>query len=155
MPQYFNQPYQQTPVNWPSQPSTQSMTSGWGNYSPQIPSFGQQYQTPSFDQQSTGISGVMWVQGEAGAQAYPIARGATVLLMDADPGSNMFYLKSSDPYSGRPLPLRKFRYEEIQNASQISTQAQQEPLSYVPKSEFDSLKSELESMKKMLDDLTR
>ena len=123
-----------------------------GSYTPYIQS------APSYEQ-SGGLSGVAWVQGEAGASAYPVAKGSSMLLMDANPGSNQFWIKSSDPYSGRPLPLEKYRYEKIQNGSdkpmQISTAASPETIEYVPKNDFDALKSEIASLKQMLEDLTK
>lgn len=56
--------------------------------------------------QSTGI---VWVQGEAGAKAYPVAAGNSMLLMDSE--SERFYIKSTD-VSGMPMPLRTFSYKE-------------------------------------------
>lgn len=54
-------------------------------------------------------SGILWVQGEAGAKSWAVAPGKNVLLMDSE--SNKFYIKSSDP-SGMPMPLRVFDYTE-------------------------------------------
>ncbi len=58
--------------------------------------------------QST-YSGLPWVQGEAGAKAYPVAQNSSVLLMDSE--TEVFYIKSTD-MSGMPLPLRIFDYKE-------------------------------------------
>ncbi len=55
-------------------------------------------------------NGLIWVQGEGGAKSYLVAPNTTIMLMDSE--DTMFYLKSSDA-SGMPLPLRRFRYEEI------------------------------------------
>lgn len=52
---------------------------------------------------------ITWVQGVEGAKAYPVAPGATVLLMDSDGSS--FYLKTADA-SGMPMPLRTFDFTE-------------------------------------------
>lgn len=70
------------------------------------------YQQPQPQPQQQGIQ---WVQGIAGAKAYNIGAGQSVLLMDSE--SNAFYIKSTDP-SGMPLPLRVFDYTErtTQNA---------------------------------------
>lgn len=70
------------------------------------------YQQPQMQQAQQGIQ---WVQGIAGAKAYNIGAGQSVLLMDSE--SNAFYIKSTDP-SGMPLPLRIFDYTErtAQNA---------------------------------------
>lgn len=54
-------------------------------------------------------SGILWVQGEAGAKSWAVAPGKSVMLMDSE--SNTFYIKSSDQ-SGMPMPLRIFDYTE-------------------------------------------
>lgn len=63
-------------------------------------------------QQST-YSGLPWVQGEAGAKAYPVSQNSSVLLMDSE--AEVFYIKSTD-MSGMPLPLRIFDYKERTSA---------------------------------------
>ena len=68
---------------------------------------------------SHNSSGIIWVQGEAGAKAYPVAPGNSVLLMDSE--SECFYIKSTDA-SGIPMPLRAFTYTEI-----VQTQQQEQP----------------------------
>ena len=67
----------------------------------------QPYQTQQPPQQSN--SGIVWVQGEAGAKSYLVGAGQSVLLMDSE--SSSFYIKSTDT-SGMPLPLRIFDYTE-------------------------------------------
>lgn len=54
-------------------------------------------------------SGIVWVQGEAGAKSYLVGAGQSVLLMDSE--SSRFYIKSTDT-SGMPMPLRVFEYKE-------------------------------------------
>lgn len=56
-------------------------------------------------------SGIVWVQGEAGAKSYLVGAGQSVLLMDSE--SSSFFIKSTDA-SGMPLPLRVFDYKERQ-----------------------------------------
>ena len=78
-------------------------------YSPQ--SFNQSYAQPPMmntpiNPQNTGI---IWVQGEIGARAYPVAAGNSVLLMDSE-GQN-FYIKSAD-MSGMPT-MKRYSYSEI------------------------------------------
>lgn len=65
----------------------------------------QQPQQPVQNNQSTGNQGFVWVQGEAGAKAYPVAAGNSVLLMDSE--SPVLYMKSTD-ISGRPLPIETY-----------------------------------------------
>ena len=83
----FNSPYQ-TPYQNPYQP-----------YTPTI----QNYQNSQSD------NGIIWVQGESGAKAYPIQNGKSVVLFDSE--SERFFIKSAD-ISGMPQPLRVFNYSE-------------------------------------------
>ena len=59
--------------------------------------------------QQGASTGILWVQGEAGAKSFLVAPGQSVLLMDSE--TNSFFIKSSDA-SGMPLPLRIFDYVE-------------------------------------------
>lgn len=59
--------------------------------------------------QPSGTSGLVWVQGEAGAKSYLMTPNQTALLMDSE--NQVFYLKSTDN-AGMPLPLRIFDYSE-------------------------------------------
>ena len=68
--------------------------------------------------QQQNDTGILWVQGEAGAKSWAVAPGKSVMLMDSE--SNTFYIKSSDN-SGMPMPLRIFDYQE---RNQQSTQNQ-------------------------------
>jgi hypothetical protein len=56
-------------------------------------------------QVATSNSGILWVQGEQAAKAYPIGAGQSVLLMDSE--DSLMYIKSTDQ-SGMPQPLRVF-----------------------------------------------
>ena len=81
--------------------------------------FNQQFQqpvTPPTNQPMAqqGNSGLIWVQGEAGAKSFLVAPGNTVMLMDSE--GERFYLKSADA-SGMPMPLRIFEYKERTEAS--------------------------------------
>lgn len=118
----------------------------------------------SYDQ-SSDISGVVWALGDAGATSYPVARGAKLLIMDATPNSRYFWIKETDQYTGRPLPMHKYRYEDVTNLqngsqtpmiqSQMSGATLRDTIDYVPKSEFDALKNELQSLRKMMEDLVK
>lgn len=118
----------------------------------------------SYDQPSD-ISGVVWALGDAGATSYPVARGAKLLIMDATPNSQYFWIKETDQYTGRPLPMHKFRYEDVtdlQNGAQppmlpnqMSGANQQPVIDYVPKTEFDALRNELESLKRTIKDMRK
>lgn len=92
------------------------------------------YQQPQMQQAQQGIQ---WVQGIAGAKAYNIGAGQSVLLMDSE--SNAFYIKSSDP-SGMPLPLRVFDYTErtAQNAQTTPQTAGIDTSVFVTHEELDA-----------------
>lgn len=97
-------------------------------------------QTPIMANQNRS-AGILWVQGEAGAKAYPVAPGNSVLLMDSE--SDCFYIKSTDA-SGIPMPLRVFNYVEI-----VQTQQKETPESNIDTSQLvyqddlDKLRQEL------------
>lgn len=79
-----------------------------------VPQYNQQYQPMAQPTQQTPTTqqvgnGLIWVQGVAGAKAYLVAPGNTVMLMDSE--EERFYLKSADA-SGMPMPLRIFDYKE-------------------------------------------
>lgn len=52
---------------------------------------------------------IQWVQGIAGAKAFPVGAGSNAVLMDSE--ESVFYIKSTDA-SGMPQPLRIFDYTE-------------------------------------------
>ena len=103
------------------------------NYAPayqqQIP---QAVNTLPQTQQNGTQGGYSWVQGEAGAKAHVTRPGTTDLLMDRE--SPLFYLKTADA-SGIPMPLRKFRYEEI-----METAAAAPAGDFVTRAEFNELR---------------
>ena len=85
----------------------------------------------------------LWVQGEAGAKAYPVAPGSSVILMDSE--SNVFYIKSADQ-SGMPM-MRTFDYTERtapQNPPVQAAQPQQGD--YVTRAEFAALCRKFEAL---------
>ena len=105
---------------------------------------------PQMPQQIQQQQGIVWVQGEAAAKAYPVAAGSNVLLMDSE--GECFYIKSTDA-SGMPLPLRVFEYKEIvrtephvSNDSGMSTKSDFNPDEYVKKEELDELKRQLNNL---------
>lgn len=96
-------------------------------------------QAPTPAQQ--GGSGLVWVQGEAGAKSFLVAPGTTVMLMDSE--SPVFYLKSADQI-GMPMPLRIFDFTE-RNATHTEAKPQTEfdPSIYITRKEFDERMSML------------
>ena len=118
------------------------MNNPWGsNYNSQTQTFpanqanqnmnqSQQMFGNQMPQQNFGSFMTVLVQGEAGANAYPVASGNTVMLMDFD--SNKFWLKSN--VNGIPQRLRAFSFTE---ETQEQPQAQQ--ASGVSREEFNKL----------------
>lgn len=79
-----------------------------------------QYQVPlNFPPSQQVDAGMIWVQGESGAKAYPVQNGKTVVLFDSE--SQRFFIKSTD-MSGIPQPLRIFEYTET-NENETKTPA--------------------------------
>lgn len=108
-----------------------------GQYNPQY----QQPVTPPTTQPMSqqGNSGLIWVQGEAGAKSFLVAPGNTVMLMDSE--GERFYLKSADA-SGMPMPLRIFDYKERINATTSDFKAPTSDFSeldgkYITREEFE------------------
>lgn len=81
-------------------------------------------------------SGILWVQGEAGAKSWAVAPGKSVMLMDSE--RNTFYIKSSDQ-SGMPMPLRIFDYTERNVQTASSDVAQTEKQQFVTKEELEKI----------------
>lgn len=99
------------------------------------------------------ISGPYYVSGDAGARGYLVAANTTVLLFDADPDANTFWLKSADA-AGMPS-MRTFDYTERVNGPKTPVEtAQTQPVEYVTLEQFnalaaraDALAQELEALK--------
>lgn len=89
-------------------------------------------------------SGLIWVQGEAGAKSWFVAPGATVLLMDSE--AQRFYLKSAD-MNGVPA-MRTFEYSEVGAQKQQDTPQQ---ANYVTVNAFNEFR---EDILKRLEDLS-
>lgn len=114
-------------------------------YQSYYPSYGynayqQQMQQSPMMQQPTQPTqqnnGIQWVQGEAGAKAFNVGSGQSVLLMDSE--SNAFYIKSTDA-SGMPLPLRIFDYTErtAQNSPRAPQSAPIDTSLFVTRAELE------------------
>ena len=96
------------------------------NYQQMYPQYATSFQPQMMQQQpqmtQQNDTGILWVQGEAGAKSWAVAPGKSVMLMDSE--SNTFYIKSSDQ-SGMPMPLRIFDYTERTVQSQQHPQVAQ------------------------------
>lgn len=108
------------------------------NYVPQQQFVQQQQQLT----QPINDTGILWVQGEAGAKSWAVAPGKSVMLMDSE--SNTFYIKSSDQ-SGMPMPLRIFDYTERTQLTQPVNTIQHEQIDtsqFITKEELEKRLSE-------------
>ena len=87
-------------------------------------------------QQASTSNGIVWVQGEAGAKAYPVVAGTSVLLMDSE--NEQFFIKSTDP-SGMPMPLRVFSYTETtQNRTKTGQINELDMSKYITREELET-----------------
>lgn len=96
----------------------------------------QQPQMASNAQQASG-NGIIWVQGENAAKAYPVANGQSVLLMDSE--DSLMYIKSTDQ-SGMPQPLRIFEYKERTGHQNAAVTASKPSEDYVSRKEFEAFR---------------
>ena len=80
----------------------------------------------------TPTTNINYVQGEAGAKAYPIANGYTMFLMDAE--DQKFYIKQCDAM-GMPS-MRKFRFEEEKDPVPEKNE-------YVTKADFEKFEDKI------------
>lgn len=98
--------------------------------------------------QPASMSGPVFVNGEAGAKGYLVAAGNTVMLIDADPDANTFWLKSADA-SGMPS-MRTFDYVERTTATkqpQTPVEAPVNPnVEYVQRADFNALAARCEEI---------
>lgn len=95
-----------------------------------------QYQPQPQPQQSSGI---IWVQGEAGAKSYLVAPNTTVQLWDSE--NQVIYLKSADA-SGMPsMKVLDYKIRDMQQAqAQPVMQAQPD---YVTREELAEFKAQI------------
>ena len=105
----------------------------------------QQQQPQQVVQQPTNDSGILWVQGEAGAKSWAVAPGKSVMLMDSE--ASTFYIKSSDT-SGMPMPLRIFDYKErtsqqTQFQPQVAQHTDIDTSQFITREEFNKRIAEL------------
>lgn len=116
------------------------------NYSP-YDMYQQRPQQTYLPASTTNSFYTVLVNGESGANSYPVASGNTVLLMDFDAGK--FWLKSTN-VNGIPQQLRCFGFKEEIQEPQISN-------STVSREEFNELSQNVmsltNSINKLISDL--
>ena len=108
----------------------------------------QYQQTPVYNaqqNQQAQHSGIIWVQGEAGAKSYMVAPNSTVQLWDSE--SQTIYLKSADA-SGMPsMRILDYTIRDMPQTAPQATQGAQ----YATKEELVGLRKELEELKGRLE----
>ena len=102
---------------------------------------------PQYTQQPQN-TGLIWVQGEAGAKSYLVAPNTTVQLWDSE--AQTVYLKSADA-SGMPsLKILDYTIREAATPAQSLSNASAQ---YVTKEEFETLYGQIKALKKQIDKL--
>lgn len=91
------------------------------------------------DNRAFSESSMIWVQGEAGAKAYMVAPGNSVVLWDSE--ADVLYIKSAD-MAGMPC-MRVFDYTE---RSQAMKAAAHPNTQYVTREEFEILRAQISQM---------
>lgn len=99
---------------------------------------------PSPPQNSTGsFMAVIVNGGEASVNAYPVAAGTTVILIDFN--VKKFWIKSTDVNS-MPQPVRTFNFDEVFSTVPVTTPATPDTSEFVTKSEFAEIRKMLEEL---------
>lgn len=114
------------------------------NYQPYYPSYQQMSQAQMSGAAQPQQSGIIWVQGEAGAKSYLVAPNNTVQLWDSE--RQTIYLKSADA-SGMPS-MRILDYtirQESSNSPNIPTQNVSSI--EVSKKDLEALQSQIDALK--------
>lgn len=124
---------------------------------PQMPMSNQPMQNmappvqPAQQTQQPAMTGPFYVSGEAGAKGYLLAPNQTVMLIDADPDANTFWLKSADA-SGMPT-MRTFDYTERVAAQRPAQAAVNPGVEYVTRADFDRLAAHTDALERELEAL--
>lgn len=96
--------------------------------------------------QTTSNSLMVWVQGKAGAQSYPVARGTTLPLFDSE--GDYVYIKSVDN-NGIPLPLvtKVISDPPVEVKAEVVESTTQVDMSdYVTKTSYDEMRKKYEDL---------
>lgn len=121
---------------------------------PMMPMIYPQQQVVEQPQQNSNVQGgqtssnslMVWVQGKAGAQSYPVARGTTLPLFDSE--GDYVYIKSVDN-NGIPLPLvtKVISDPPVEvKAEVVETTTQVDMSDYVTKTSYDEMKKKYEDL---------
>lgn len=110
----------------------------------------QYYPQQAYQQQQQQNTGIIWVQGEAGAKSYLVAPNTTVQLWDSE--NQVIYLKSADA-SGMPS-MRTLDYT-IRGANLPVNDVSSNSGKDVWENELNALKAKIERLEGELDELRR
>lgn len=121
-----------------------------GYYQPMMPmiypqQMVEQPQQSSQPQQNNN-SLMVWVQGKAGAQSYPVARGTTLPLFDSE--GDYVYIKSVDN-NGIPLPLvtKVISDPPVEVKAEVVESTPQVDMSeYVTKKSYDEIRHKYDEL---------
>ena len=133
-------------------------------YQTMQPYYQQQYQPPqvqsvpavqSVQQAQNGqamTSGIIWVQGEAGAKSYLVAPNTTVQLWDSE--RQTIYLKSADA-SGMPsIKTLDYTIRELPQ-SNVSLTPNFDSKAFATKEEVNALAEQINALKSNLDGISK
>lgn len=113
---------------------------GYNPWAQMVPQYVPQgYQQPQ--QQVQQSNGIIWVQGEAGAKAYPVAPGCSAFLMDSE--NQMAYLKTSD-MSGMP----SMRYYSVAEIQPDDIKVAQPTVDYATQDDIAKLRDDIAKLRK-------
>lgn len=122
------------------------------NYPYQTPYYQPNYQQ-NYQPQNNQQSGLIWVQGEAGAKSFLVAPNTTVQLWDSE--KQRIYLKSADA-SGMPsMKVLDYTIQDSTGSAPVVSAVQNEPVQYVAREEFDALKTQISGLKKQIEKLKK
>lgn len=97
------------------------------------------YPTPPQNVQNGANSGIIWVQGEAGAKSYLVAPNNTVCLWDSE--NKTIYVKTADATGMPSMKVLDYSIRE----------GEQKTADYVTKDEFDNIKKEFNELRSKFD----
>ena len=111
------------------------------------------YQYP-YQQGTNQTSGIIWVQGEAGAKSYLVAPNTTVQLWDSE--RQRIYLKSADA-SGMPT-MKVLDYtiqESTQNAPTVASAPSDASAQYLTRADLEPLYGQINGLKSKIEKMSR
>lgn len=112
-------------------------------------------QVPQQQNNTNVQSGLIWVQGEAGAKSYLVAPNSTVQLWDSE--AQVIYLKSADA-SGMPsIKVLDYTIRESNRntANSAPNVVNENSSNYATKDEIRAVSAQIEVLRDRLDGLTR